>query len=813
MDVTSAVAAGQQAGQALPREILRWIQSLDLSYSVRNAKRDFANGFLIAEIFSRYFPQDISMHSFDNGTKMASRNDNWEQLFRFFKKREIPINRLDFEPCMRTETGAAAALLVKCYTFLTKRQVAVFMVQETSAEEGTRQGTAALIKKAMDDSERAAVADTSVVPTQIEEAEEPPVMDSGDPYRIFNSRGTRSTGRAQQQAVSERQDAVTLDIAEVGVRSLTKNVAQLRMQQQQVQHANLQRSRVTTSMSGRKSSAGTDAGPSTPSLGYVGAAKPAADVMRPIVSQVLVQDEQVMRSLDPRKDVVVSFMELCRSLVPEELSVQVFDSLSNQANLLVDTVVKTPAEFWRVWTLFCPALTDFSESSPVFGSVVFLFKRLGGLMQELDQVLTQQLMVDVGLQSLAPILSDSPGKREPLCELVYTYSQPTVISHLMVLRELKEGIARLPVYVACLSYFVSLELQMGLLDEHLREHYMYYAMVALQSPQPKIRVAGLSILVTITAAPDDHPQNVLVLLPSFAELVHDTWWEVQAQLLLLTGNLLLHNTTVHGGQPETADEETKSRVVVLQQIAEHILRPAGTSKIILQVGLCALVKNLRLYPALLPGFVSALLRQDPGLRRRLLGPRGRDGMPTAPWRRPYVMGTSSRLYDECCIQEHWPALEVARALAFHCEAHRLEHFEPEHLEVLSACLPDSDVDLDDEWLDVFDKVKSYIFVALVDPVLHRGATDVVKRFWLCRPQTAALRALKASEKTLMHTIRLLYCDTEHARVDEQEMLTFLREMRDLGGEITKVLQAVVDQFRENNNIEFQRSCLDTLFDV
>merc|ERR1719343_1955547 len=262
---------------------------------------------------------------------------------------------------------------------------------------------------------------------------------------------------------------------------------------------------------------------------------------------VLHENEQVMKSLDPRKDVVISFMELCRSLVPDDMCVRVFDGLSSQASQLADTMVKSPSEFWRVWTLYCPTLVEFSENSPVFESVVYLFKRLGILMGEADPVLTQQLMADVGLPSLTPLLIDSAGKREPLCELIYTYTQPAVLSHLGVLRALKEAIDRLPVYIACLSYFVPLELQAELLDEQLLEHYMYYALVALQSPQPKIRVAGLSILVTITAASNEHSQNVLSLLQNFSELVHDDWWEVQAQLLLLTSQLLRHVTATGAG--------------------------------------------------------------------------------------------------------------------------------------------------------------------------------------------------------------------------------------------------------------------------
>uniref|UniRef100_H2YZN9 Spermatogenesis-associated protein 4 n=2 Tax=Ciona savignyi TaxID=51511 RepID=H2YZN9_CIOSA len=107
----------------IPREVLKWIQSLDLTYPVKNARRDLANGFLVAEIFSWYYPKDIQMHSYDNGTSLPTKLGNWSQLERFFVKKKLDIPKEMIDGTIHCKRGAAELLIQTIYTLLTNRIV------------------------------------------------------------------------------------------------------------------------------------------------------------------------------------------------------------------------------------------------------------------------------------------------------------------------------------------------------------------------------------------------------------------------------------------------------------------------------------------------------------------------------------------------------------------------------------------------------------------------------------------------------------------------------------------------------------------
>jgi len=510
----------------------------------------------------------------------------------------------------------------------------------------------------------------------------------------------------------------------------------------------------------------------------------------------------------------------------EETSVRVFETLANRAQLLVDTLTKSPPEFWKVWSTFYPALTDFSEASPVFGSAVFLFKRIGDLMREADPPLTQQLITEVGLPSLAKELARSPEKRECLCQIIYSYTQEDTLNHLLVLRSLKEKVGdNLPVYVSCLASLISIDAELSLLDEHLLDLYVYYALMAMQSPQPRVRVAGISILSTITTCSSQH-QTIVALIPTFGVLANDEWWEVQAQLLALSANLLSKLTLADrqdGGSGDDGSGSASSRVgeaehpvsseAAQQELLEIIGRLfiVGGSKHVLQVGLSALVHLISEFTNLLPIYVTILLEQSPMYRQRLLRPCDTEAGDYNLGRMVYVMGNSSRMYEEKCISQLWPHLDVAKVLVTKLEASPLEHFRLEHVEVLLASLPEAFDSIEsEEWLDVFEKVKAHLLVALIDPELHLLAAQTIKRFWTCSNEYVATRSLENSKKALLQALQAFYGSAPRPRVDEAALLTFLRDLQNRGSVVQLEITSVVESFRDALPDEYQASRLHTL---
>lgn len=123
MQVKDVALTVTSISQTLPRELHLWIQSLNLTYKITNPKRDLSNGWVFAEIFQRYYPDDVEMYQFDNGFKLEKKQNNWIHLCKFFKRKEIDITVKDFEPVIHCAPNAAMNLLKRVYTMLTDKEL------------------------------------------------------------------------------------------------------------------------------------------------------------------------------------------------------------------------------------------------------------------------------------------------------------------------------------------------------------------------------------------------------------------------------------------------------------------------------------------------------------------------------------------------------------------------------------------------------------------------------------------------------------------------------------------------------------------
>ncbi|CAG7724864.1 unnamed protein product [Allacma fusca] len=63
-------------------ELYAWIDSIPLSRPKRNIARDFADGVLVAEVVSHFYPKQVDLHNYPAASSLVQRKVNWQTLNR-----------------------------------------------------------------------------------------------------------------------------------------------------------------------------------------------------------------------------------------------------------------------------------------------------------------------------------------------------------------------------------------------------------------------------------------------------------------------------------------------------------------------------------------------------------------------------------------------------------------------------------------------------------------------------------------------------------------------------------------------------------
>jgi len=757
------------AGTGLSRELLKWLQSLDLSYSVKNVKRDFSNGYLIAEIFSRYYQQDVEMHSYDNGQALQRKLDNWAQLFKFFNKKGIKLDRdciNDVVHCKSNE--APVKLLSAIYKLLTGRDVLMpkALTEQLANPEVlpqfARPNASSLLNAniresemttTLEDLEAAQARAKSLIDDHNSTVRQERAMESrymGN--TAYNSSTVQRVLRGPPKPVSQDIESTQVRFQEVKVRTVDRNIAQLRAtRDQQMQGA------FTGTPQGTPQSFST--GGLAPS--DTSAAAPAVvgvDVLQ-LLSQRIVSDASLgLGGLGRGAQPFDLFLKHLPQL-PVEAAAAVFGLQPAELDAVAAACAASPKQAWQLFHLIL-SLLAVCEHAPVFSAAVGLLCQVGMRLVAMDSQLADGLLRDFGLPRLLLLVKVAPAKQRELLQVIYAFSANTAEAHIGAIKAVQDGLgADGPAFALALTSLITLEVDFS---DDLLDLYVYYCVIALGMPSCRLRAAALSMLPVVCS---QNRELVVQMLPRLSVLAADPWWEIQAQLGKLYCALLA------GASASSAEASS---------VASMLGGVLGCrSPAVATVALAEAAPLLSRWPALLSPFVSSLLSLPPQQRAALLAPNNQP----VP-----VPATSCVLYDIRPLPMRWPPLLVANQLIASAKAQNSPYLESGHVQILSAIfnapLSESESAAWQQWLL---ESKDYLYVALCDEDLCEKMSSVLLAIFDFL-QDGAL----ASSSTLLSSLRMIF--NGDGNLCQNVALVFLNELFDRGMPFAGAVANLVGSF-------------------
>ncbi|CZU00322.1 hypothetical protein PFAG_05722 [Plasmodium falciparum Santa Lucia] len=117
----------------LPREVIKWLHHLNISYSLRNIK-SASNGIIIAEILNIYIPQSIHMNSLENGFSKEIKRKNWIIIKKVLTHLNI---HYDETAIINSEKNEIVKLFIQLYEYFNEDKAKYECIQ-TNEEENKK---------------------------------------------------------------------------------------------------------------------------------------------------------------------------------------------------------------------------------------------------------------------------------------------------------------------------------------------------------------------------------------------------------------------------------------------------------------------------------------------------------------------------------------------------------------------------------------------------------------------------------------------------------------------------------------------------
>ena len=663
-----------------PRELLIWLQSLDLSISIKNSRRDFSNGYLIAEILSRYYPNAVTMHSFYNHVGLTRKLDNWNQIERLMIKQHIPIPRTLMDRVLHQQPGAVDVLLERLYNLLTGKTLHAFLHSQVAANDV---GSAT------------------------------PVWNNGVPAFRQPTLTTVIRDRLKSSDIvggvmPAKDDRQTEALLNMTMKHFTEETKAKR------QETKKQAKTVVVKPTKK----------STPLV----ITSPAAQAVRTMPSAIEELNAITRTATAESATPFTTFSEFVASirLVDEAVATKVFDVIANESVIssLTNYSINNPRDHWQMSNNFLIALTNLSVDSSAYDIVIHTFTSYAHQLQLTNSEISQQLFIDFTLNKLIHLLCSQRNKLSSTIRFFYAFIPDYDQAHrdiiLLLLQQYEiiaiSGYDRI-LYLECLQSLIATETVMTDLLIDFYQNQINESLAAGESNNDdRITAMALSVLsVLISHGSVDGVSIAMTYWPIIQRIQSTTaMWTVQSQIVHVACNTLTRLPV----------QQTEAQSVV--DTAYNMIRSVLTDTADKQTLLAALpwlTCVIGTHPTIRALFMQ-ILSNNEEVRRTLLKINVNNIKPQQTTTEERKSRGSIDIEDVLLvdIRTIWHPLTIAQTVVDHVITYNLDNLNILHIELYYSALNCIDLfnllELND-WKRIFNTLRDYLLVELLDETVNK----------------------------------------------------------------------------------------------
>lgn len=791
------------------------------------------------------------MHSFDNGTALKAKKDNWAQLLKVFRKLGLAGQISDEEVgrVLRCEESAAVLLVSKLYEILTQRKVQINvkapMVGRTAGyakETGTWK-----VKEALRKSDISETGDHETIKgytSVVVEAHERALQDerSIDPERYYPLGSIAPRNAPLKNAgPDDSNEMPQVRVKEIQVKQLDRNVTHLRASKQNVGGESVSPS--VNGARGGSPSGGRLFEPNTSTAYHTASADPygqatvgrgmpaenSSSLLNTCISRVI-NPENVPRwhvGLEPIQN-LLSMLDHLRmgGNSTDTLVSAAVREIQSSASELAESCAVTPKQFWKVSDLFVSLLVTAPHNSKAYGAAVECFAHIGYTIAQRDPRSSLSLFCDFALFKLVSTLQSHPRKRLGILQVLLAFSPADSHSHVQSIKKLQDALSggsggatlseaasqMLPVFISCLTILATLE---TCLDAVLLDLYLYYSSIALGMSSPRVRAGGIGVLATLYGRARDSVGQMLPQLSSIA--VSEKWWEVHVYLLSLCARVL-------EGELEAPGSTSSDTCAFALEIIESLftLKAPRTMKL---WGVAVLAKAAAYNSALTSLYLNVLMSLSSSDRHYFLGLDQDPGSHRNGYRVLDLPSSSGIPFSLDTISIRWNQAAIAASIVKSVKDLSLDRLDVEYLEIFYSAI-ESEVAsthlaagyhrsenasgtacLSETWTNTFDTMKDHIFVGLCEASCAQISASTL----LIMMRNAPLGSSLLKEKRFTGVMRLVYpVDRQSDKRCQEILQSFLRQAFEIDDDCATTVVGVIENFANNYTINFEVSNLQSL---